>query len=979
MPQTTEPAFNIELANALRGKHPRWRDRIGAEQSGVIKDHPGLQPDIVIRHPGGAPVIVETEFDPAHTVEEEARARLGLVMDGTGDQIEQAIAVCLPAALRRDQGRLAEGIAGAAFRYCVFTHREEEPHDPLRWPESGWLRGGIDDLAGLIEGTALSERRLAEGMRILEDGVREAADRLRADLKDDRPDVLARIAEALHQEDGEQTSRMAAAIIANALTVHTGIAGAYKIPTLDELRGARGQLLKSKVLKTWRYILDEINYWPIFKIASDVLLPIPNGKAQALLDRLHLVAGDLDGIGVTSTQDMAGQMFGRLIADRKFLATFYTLPASAALLAELAVSKLDADWSDPAALTGLRIADLACGTGILLSAAYRAVAALHRRAGCDDEALHRAMMERALIGADIMPAATHLTASMLSSAHPAVTFGNTQIHTMPYGRQDREAGEAIALGSLDLIESDRMLALFSTGPRIVRGKGADAEAKAEAEDFRELVLPPQSADLVIMNPPFTRPTGQEAKKIGVPVPSFAGLATSTDEQHAMSKALKQIRSRLQEPVGNGNAGLASNFIDLAHQKAKPGGALALVLPITMVSGEAWSETRRLLARHYRNIAVTTLATTGGKSARAFSADTGMGEALIAAVKRDDPADVEETETDALYVNLRRRPRSIVEASEIARAVANLPDDHSGLLRIADEEVGCYIRAALADGGCASLREPDIADAAIALAAGALRLRRLTEVISLPVTALGNLGTRGLYHQDITGSETNKDGVPRGPFDVISRRDMPLAYPMLWEHDAKRERQLIVEPDSEGRVRPQRDQHALDVWETATRLHFNRDFQLNSQSLMACLTPERSIGGRAWPNFTVEGDALREEALALWANTTLGLIGFWWVAGRQQQGRAILTISGLPSLPVLDVRALSARQLKSAEKIFADFRDWQFLPANEAYRDETRQALDQAVLCDLLGLPESILEPLDVLRRQWCAEPTVHGGKSTRPQ
>ena len=35
--------------------------------------------------------------------------------------------------------------------------------------------------------------------------------------------------------------------------------------------------------------------------------------------------------------------------------------------------------------------------------------------------------------------------------------------------------------------------------------------------------------------------------------------------------------------------------------------------------------------------------------------------------------------------------------------------------------------------------------------------------------------------------------------------------------------------------------------------------------------------------------------------------------------------------------------------------------------------------DARGLPEGILEPLDVLREQWCAEPTVHGGKSTRPK
>ena len=234
-------------------------------------------------------------------------------------------------------------------------------------------------------------------MRILEEGVGQAAARLRSDLEDNRPDVLTKIAEALHQEDGEQTSRMAMAIVANALTVHTAIAGAHRIDTLDELRGARGRLLKSKVLETWRYILREINYWPIFKIATDVLLPIPNGAAARLLDRLHGVASELDGIGATSTQDLAGQMLGGLIADRKFLATFYTLPSSAALLAELAVSRLDVDWADAEAVKALRIADLACGTGALLSAAYRAIAARHRHSGGDDARLHRAMMEQALI------------------------------------------------------------------------------------------------------------------------------------------------------------------------------------------------------------------------------------------------------------------------------------------------------------------------------------------------------------------------------------------------------------------------------------------------------------------------------------------------------------------------------------------------------------------------------------------------------
>ena len=85
---------------------------------------------------------------------------------------------------------------------------------------------------------ALSERRIAEGMRILEEGVSQAAKLLRIGLRMTAPTSLTKMAAALHQEDGEQTSRMAMAIVANALTVHTSIAGAYNIPTLAELRAA---------------------------------------------------------------------------------------------------------------------------------------------------------------------------------------------------------------------------------------------------------------------------------------------------------------------------------------------------------------------------------------------------------------------------------------------------------------------------------------------------------------------------------------------------------------------------------------------------------------------------------------------------------------------------------------------------------------------------------------------------------------------
>lgn len=119
---------------------------------------------------------------------------------------------------------------------------------------------------------------------------------------------------------------------------------------------------------------------------------------------------------------------------------------------------------------------------------------------------------------------------------------------------------------------------------------------------------------------------------------------------------------------------------------------------------------------------------------------------------------------------------------------------------------------------------------------------------------------------------------------------------------------------------------------------------------------------------------------LWANTSLGLISFWWIGTRQHQGRARLTISRLPELMTLDPQTLTTPQLNQADDIFDQFKEIEFRPASEAYRDEARRALDEAVFVDLLGLKASeVMPPLAVLREQWCREPSVHGGKDTRPK
>ena len=174
------------------------------------------------------------------------------------------------------------------------------------------------------------------------------------------PDVLERCGRVLNQRSGEQTTRMAMTIIVNALTFHAVVAGTHEVPSIADLEARPRRTFQLDLLDCWRRILDEIDYWPIFKVASDLVAPMRASAARRVLRALAGAAERLAHIGVTTRHDLTGRMFQNLIADRKFLATFYTLPSSAALLAEMAVGRMNADWRDLAAYPDLMIADLSC-------------------------------------------------------------------------------------------------------------------------------------------------------------------------------------------------------------------------------------------------------------------------------------------------------------------------------------------------------------------------------------------------------------------------------------------------------------------------------------------------------------------------------------------------------------------------------------------------------------------------------------------
>ena len=791
MPRQTEPNANNAMGSLLQGMLSR--SQVRSENTQAISGHSGLRPDILVTAPGRSPVVVEAEYMPARTVEPEARSRLGLEVASSGRTIEAAIALRYPDDVS-GADNLHSALTTARLSYCVFT---EEAGGVARFPESGWLEGAVEDLADMVRLVSVPQRAVDQAAATLQEGI-EGAARLLDEMEKLRSGITTAIARSLGMTDVPQTRRMACAIIANALVFHEHIAGMHEeVKPLATVCGDGAANPQGEVLAAWDDIL-KINYWAIFAIAKDILRHLPSGDAATILRRLRDTAQSVNAAGVDNAHDLTGRIFQRLIADRKYLATFYTLPASAALLARLAVAKMEGvDWGDADAIGRLRIGDFACGTGALLSAVYEQVAARHERAGGDPAVLHRVMMEEVLYGCDVMPSAVHITGSTLSGVEPSVLFNSSRLYTMPYGRMK---DGSVMIGSLELLRSSNVLTLFNTSDPALRTGSAGEETAAQVRTE----IPDEGYDLVIMNPPFTRPGSdwEGSERAEDYIRHFRGLSTGFVTQKDMAKRLSRYT---KGTCYHGYAGIASAFAALAHKKLKPGGVLALVLPLSVANGHSWKGLREMLARDYTDLEVLSIAANGyGMS---FSSDTGMAECLVIARKFKS----DETPQDRVYfTSLRRRPRGFADASSLAGGLL----DGGQVRQIEDGPYGgtpLIVGEELAGETMTSPHEPDgeswgavrmidysLAQTACALSESRLWLPGVGTSLQLKLAALSEIGKRGWYHINIAGST--------GPF--AKAPPSPTAtYPSLWNHNAKRETRMVCVPDFQLLVKPEMEDRA----------------------------------------------------------------------------------------------------------------------------------------------------------------------------
>ena len=728
-------------------------------------------------------------------------------------------------------------------------------------------------------------------------------------------------------------------------------------------------------MKLWERTLDpQSRFLPIVPLALRLLKALPPRTAK------HALPGMIQASEQLKDPAGAGRIIQKLAHHRKELSVYHTRPESAALMARLAIPE-GLDWSDPKTVTKYRMADYSCGAGALLIAAYQRVRELHQQSGGSPRKVHAAVLEDSITLVDVLPASVALAAAGLDALEPkpAQPGGATRALTLKYGPinsrtpsqgpqegQEGQERRAIGLGSLDLLD-----------PAALRKQDLRAIGRGDAAE-KQLKFPPTSQDLVIMNPPFTKPPDPRNLDRNVPNPELGVQPTSEADLAGMENRLDNIQQRVKAGWTNG---LSLHFAHLAHRMVKRGGTIALLLPMSaLTSGGGsgfthgnrrpdlgWPVFRRKLISGYTNVRVIGIAAFEEQDST-FSHDTHIAEVMILGRRLHVG---EEPDGTGCFINLRRRPDDEEDAARLAHAidetVRRLEEEPPGTtldLSVDGIPQGNVVKDILPKDDIWTLSrvlDPRLMQAVTELKRGWLHTGGPGEPIKLPIATLADVarvGPAGHEAEDLLG-----------PAAALGEH----GFPVLRGHDCANQRTLQIPQVDEFSLRPGKENREGRLTGTMSRLHINDNFRYNSQSTQALMTPEPSVGGRGWPNLRT-GEERQEKALTLWLNTSLGLVAHWAMSNHTQNGLGYLSQKQIKNLPVLDVGRLSHRQLTMMAETFNQVRELPLLPANEAWRDVIRAELDRRVLEDVLGLGEEATKMARDLCNRWCQEPTVQGRK-----
>jgi hypothetical protein len=905
----------------------------------TIHVHGRYRPDVLFMM-RGLRVAIEGKFADLSTAEEvvleDARKR---VRSGIA---HIAAAVVYPLPLRSARmGKILELLSRSQLKYRIIS----ETHDAEVWfegtPDSLMvaLRHAQETLTkdDIVEETAKALAQRLSGVSALWLGQQGACDRLSTILGLLPP--KGESSEKAH-ERRETAAKVSALVLANAY-IFQGQLGASDGRILSLRKLGKETDIVGATAEHWRWIWENVNYVPIFQLGERVLNELPPSANSTDATRSLL----REAIAICTKQaalrhDLMGRIYHWLLHHAKYLGTYYTAVSSATLLLKLAMAaKWKQDFGQPAELATFKVADLACGTGTLLMASAQAIqdAYITRRADEDlplEEGdlrlLHRTLMENVLHGYDVLPSAVHLTASTLAMLAPEVAFVRMGLYVMPLGMNHDEA----RLGSLDFLTTNKVLTQmsldYSHTETIRTGAGF---SQATTADLPKL-------DLCVMNPPFVRSVGGNLL-----------FGSYPDERGRLQAELKK---RVKKLGASSTAGLGSVFVALADRWLKTGGRLAFVLPAALASGEAWADTRKLIASKYH---LETVISSHDAERFNFSENTDLSELLFIARKLD--ADTKEQPGRTTYISLWRNPRSIHEAIDLAHRIVQLPEPVevegqgvstvSGLNGKLGEVVTVPATVGHANWTGALFAQTELLRAAQSLESGKLRVPGDKRKPEVPICRLDSLGALG----------PDRKRIHEG-FKVT--RDDWTPYPAFWNHESDKVRTIKQQANARLSVwleSPRGPDYGPHLWERAGNILLVERLRSNTHRVLSTGF-DGAVLGNTWWAFKPTGlDSKHEKALLLWLNCSISML---LVFGRRVVTQGAWMQMKQPaweSMPALDVRKLTEQQLSSFAQYYDVLASQELEPLCQLATDRARLNIDSAI-SDVLDTPDftSIRELLE---------------------
>jgi hypothetical protein len=950
-----QEVFNVLLAQLLNERG------VVAAPEAILKAAPGRRlPDVLVEF-NGLRTILEGEIaDQPNAADRALAAARQRVEEGLA---YIGVAVIYPAELRRvDYAELKRALAHSLLQIATFTEAGK----------IGFVTGTVNELERLLRETyqqLLSEDVVAQAVGLLDQGVEAFASVVMP-----MPGVVGRLAQLLEVRDPDHlspeqngaVSRIGGLILVNALIFHESLCKTVRglLPLSEILK--RNDSLILTLGNQWELVL-QINYYSVFHVAERTLAAlVADLTINDTFIKLVNIAHQLVRNRAALRRDLMGRVYHRLLAEAKYLGTYYTAISSAALLLKLTLAEKHwgADWHDLTKLRRVRVADLACGTGTLLMAAAESLTDNYVNTAADLgqtvdlPKLHQVLAENVIYGYDVLPSAIHLTASTLALRAPDVAYKKMNLFSLPLG------GPAHKLGSLEFLKgrlTTIQMDLFGAFPKTEQVSGTGKRLSAEPVSA---LLP--ELDVCVMNPPFVRSVGGNL---------LFGSAPEA-ERVIMQRDLKKLLQEHHIPA-NTTAGLGAVFVAIADPYLKVGGRLALVLPKALLSGVAWEPTRRLLNQRYQ---LEYIIASHDPTRWNFSDSTDLSEVMVIArkigptPKAADPRQIKDksapyAEPTVTALNLWHNPPTSFETLALAYAVLRdpAPDLVTGQgaleLTIGDRKMGEVVTLPwrmLRERNDwmlpAAFAQADLTRAAYHLAEGQLWLPGHKKRAKIPLCALRDLGTLGPDVRDLA------DGFK------ISRAT--TSYAAFWGHEAAEVYTLAQTPNQHlmplPKALPGRNlRKAEDLWPLASRVLLAERLRLNSQRLSS-VRLSAPVLSNSWWEFTFNkkiASQQREKILVLWLNSTLGLMML--ILHRQETQGAWVKFKKptLAAMPVLDLTALDAAQLRRLAAAYDRLSEQALLPLPHMRQDGTRQQID-AALAETLHLPD--LTPL----RQLLARESV---------